>query len=63
MSRGPLTFRQRDLAAAIKAARAAGCEVDRVEVRRDGRIVLTLANGKESPAEVDSARGEWDDLA
>jgi hypothetical protein len=63
MSRGPLTFRQRDLCAAIKAARAAGCEVDRIEVGRDGRIVVILANGKEPPAETASSRGEWNDLA
>jgi hypothetical protein len=43
MSRGPQTFRQRDLCAAIKAAKAAGCEVARIEVGKDGRIVVILA--------------------
>jgi hypothetical protein len=57
MSRGPTTFRQRDLAAALKAAAAAGVIVSRVEVSRDGRIILILV-GKE-PANRDEAN-EWD---
>jgi hypothetical protein len=56
MSRGPQTFRQRDVAAAIKAAVQAGQQVHRVEITREGRIVLILANGKEPPPH------EWDDL-
>jgi hypothetical protein len=35
MSRGPATFKQRDLAAAIRAAVQAGQQVDRIEIRRD----------------------------
>jgi hypothetical protein len=57
MSHGPLTFRQRDLTAAIKAMRAAGCEVARVEIK-DGKIIVVT--GK---AIVDGTSGdtnEWD---
>src|SRR5262245_15445903 len=50
MSRGPQTFRQRDLTAALKAARAAGCEVSRVEVGKDGRIIVILMSSKDQPA-------------
>jgi hypothetical protein len=61
MSRGPTTFRQRDMAAAIKAARAAGCEVARIEVDKTGKIVVILRNGKECSAEHESSWGnEWD---
>jgi hypothetical protein len=35
------TFRQADLSRALKAARAAGMEVGRVEISPDGRIVIT----------------------
>jgi hypothetical protein len=49
MPRGPSTFRQRDVTAAIKAARAAGVEVARVEVSTDGKITLTL--GEAEPTE------------
>jgi hypothetical protein len=62
MSRGPTTFRQRDVAAAIKAAKAAGCIISRVEVGRDGKVILVLAAGeRESEAPIGS-RNEWDDV-
>ena len=59
MSRGPLTFKQRDVAAAIKAAVQAGQQVHRVEISREGRIVIVLANGKEQTAE-NADTNEWD---
>jgi hypothetical protein len=63
MSRGPQTFRQRDVSAAIKAAKVAGCEVARVEVDKNGRIIVILANGKEQAAEKSGGcDNEWDDL-
>jgi hypothetical protein len=52
MSKGPATFRQRDVTAALKAARLAGTPVARVEISRDGRIVLVM--GK--PSEIDLAQ-------
>jgi hypothetical protein len=60
MPRAPTTFRQRDVAAAIKAARAAGCIVARVEVGKDGRIILILT-GKEQPDNKTEAN-EWDNV-
>jgi hypothetical protein len=60
MSRRPSTFRQRDVAAAIKAAKAAGCEVARIEVDKDGRITLILSNGKEQPSGKIGCDNEWD---
>ena len=45
MSRVPQTFRQRDVAAAIKAAKAAGLEVARVEVDKTGKIVVVTIKG------------------
>jgi hypothetical protein len=56
MSRGPQTFRQRDVAAAIRAARAGGLEVTRVEIDRAGKIVLVTTKGA-----LEAAPGnEWD---
>ena len=45
MSRGPATFRQRDVSAAIKAALAAGVEVARVEIGKDGKIIVVTDKG------------------
>jgi len=63
MSRGPQTFRQRDLTAALKAARAAGCEVSRVEVGKDGRIIVILMSSKDQPHGDRGCSGnEWDSI-
>jgi hypothetical protein len=42
MARGPCTFRQRDLTRLIKAAKAAGEQVCKVEIDKDGKIVVTI---------------------
>jgi hypothetical protein len=54
MPRGPTTYRKRDLDIALRAAREAGLVVVRVEVDRDGRIIITTS------AEGASSRNEWD---
>ena len=60
----PTTFKQRDVAAAVKAAVQAGQQVDRVEIRRDGSIVVILTNGKEQqPNDKLATSDEWRDLA
>ena len=56
MSRGACTFKQRDVEAAVKAVRAAGCEVERVEVGKDGKIII-ITNGKTH----EPGRNEWDE--
>jgi hypothetical protein len=43
MARVRLTFRQRDVTAAIKAVEAAGHTVARVSIGQDGRIEVELA--------------------
>jgi hypothetical protein len=59
MSRGPQTFRQRDVAAAIKAALAAGCIVSRVEVDRTGKIVVIVSHEPHAADPVVDGN-EWD---
>ena len=61
MSRGPVNFKQRDLCSAVRAVVQAGQQVDRIEIRRDGSIVVILANGKEQPVGKSGA-DEWEDL-
>lgn len=45
----PAPFRQVDLARALKAAASAGLEVGRVEIDRDGKIVIVTAREAPSP--------------
>lgn len=46
MSRAPSTFRQADVTKAVKAVRAAGEDITRVEVAKDGRIVIVTGEGQ-----------------
>ena len=57
MGHGPARFKETDVTRALRAARKAGADVDRVEIGRDGRIVLVLKNGDEASAE----GNEWDE--
>lgn len=47
--RGPNKFRQREITRTIKAAKAAGVEVDRIEVDPDGKIVVHVVGQDGSP--------------
>ena len=40
MSNGPLKFRQRELTRVMRAMQAAKVEVERVEIDRDGKIIV-----------------------
>ena len=60
MSRTPSAFRQRDVTRALRASAAAGVEVKRAEIDREGKIVL-IFGGTESlelsePAPLDAWR-------
>lgn len=60
MSSCPSTFRETDVKRAVKAVRAAGVEIARVEFKRDGGF--SVVPGK--PIEGEDASGEhneWDD--
>jgi hypothetical protein len=58
MSRGTCTFKQTDVTKAVKAVVAAGVEVARVEVDKDGRIVVIA--GKPIAASDGEGTNEWD---
>jgi hypothetical protein len=61
MGRGPCTFRQKDVTRALKAARAAGVEVAKVEIDKDGKIVVVA--GKPTEMAVNgAANNPWDEV-
>jgi hypothetical protein len=58
MPRPPSNFRQRDVQAAIKAAKQAGIEVGRIEIDKDGKIIICA--GKPIETEPDGEDPSWD---
>jgi hypothetical protein len=56
MPRDRCTFRQTDVTRAIKGARAAGIDVARIEIEKDGRIVILPTQSASTPP-----RNEWDE--
>ena len=55
MARAPSTFRQGDITRAVKAVRGAGVEIARVEIAKDGKIVIITAAASVLPE-----ANEWD---
>ena len=62
MPRRPCTFLQTDVKRAVKAVLAAGVEIARVEIEKDGRIILVTGNPPEAQ-DANGERNEWDDAA
>lgn len=59
----PVTYRQRDLAAAMRAAKQTGIRWREIYIDRDGRIVIVAANEDEQKAEAaPEAEREWDKI-
>jgi hypothetical protein len=48
----PRTFRQSDLTRALKAVRAAGLDIARVEIDVDGKLIIVAKNGDDAPPQV-----------
>ena len=58
MAPAPSTFRQQDVTRAVKAVTAAGVHIARIEIAKDGRIVIITAA---EPAEMERREGNtWD---
>jgi hypothetical protein len=61
MARGPCDFKRRNVKAAVKAVVDAGQEVARVEIDKDGKIVVVTGKPQE-PAGEEKGGNEWDHL-
>ena len=60
MSRGQQTFKQRDVTKAIKATVKAGVAVERVEIDKDGKIVIVTSKAEEAVNGDNPEKNEWD---
>jgi hypothetical protein len=61
MGRGAQTFRQSDLTRALKAAKAAGVEIARIEIARDGTIAMDTGEGSIAIKENATPSAGWDE--
>jgi hypothetical protein len=61
MARDRLTFRQRDVAAAIRAVEQTGNKVAKVEIGSDGRIKLELASPAANDTTPAPVTNSWDE--
>jgi hypothetical protein len=58
MTRAPSTFRQQDVARAVKAVTAAGVHIARIEIDRTGKIaIIAMAEPKQLGED-----NEWDQV-
>ena len=62
MSRRACTFKQQDVTRALRATVAAGIEVQRIEIDRDGKIVLVTGKVVETNAEIAEGKNPWDNI-
>lgn|GEM_PF-670982 len=58
--RSPLAFKQTDLRRAIRASQKAGLSIARVEIDRDGKIVVVI--GKQTDEKGVSNANPWDEV-
>jgi ATP-dependent exoDNAse (exonuclease V) alpha subunit len=58
MGHGPCTFKKRDVKAAVLAVRESGVEVARIEIEKNGKIIIIA--GRVVEAESAAEPSEWD---
>jgi hypothetical protein len=54
MARKPCAFRQSDVTRAVRAAEAAGQKVARIEIDKDGKIVIVIGPAEQQGNDLDS---------
>jgi hypothetical protein len=58
--RRPCLFKERDVTRAAKAIRAAGLDIERVEITKDGAIIVFPGKQEQVAGEGGEERNEWD---
>ena len=62
MSRGQQTFKQRDVTKALKGVVNAGVAVGRVEIDKDGKIVIVTGQPEDAANREKPEKNEWDEV-
>jgi hypothetical protein len=63
MSRAPSTFRQQDVTRAVKAVAAAGVGIARVEIDKQGKIIIVAGQPVISTTQISvGEENEWDQV-
>jgi len=62
MSKRPLTFKETDLRRAIRTSQKAGLSIGRVEIDRDGKIVLVTGEAKSTDENRMTNGNPWDEV-
>lgn len=62
MSRGRQAFKQRDVTKALMGTVKAGIPVERVEIEKDGKIVVVPAKPQNVTNEEKAGSNEWDQV-
>jgi hypothetical protein len=60
--RGPATFKQQDVTRALRATIAAGIDVQRIEIDRNGKIVIVTGNQPDRREMNSEGANEWDSI-
>ena len=60
MSHGPQKFKRRDVTRALRAVKAAGEKVVRVEVDGTGRIIVIVGDADQVTTTTTEGANEWD---
>jgi hypothetical protein len=60
--RRPCLFKERDVTRAAKAIRAAGLDIERVEITKDGAIIIFPGKPEQVAGEGGKADNEWDSI-
>lgn len=60
MSRGQQTFKQSDVTKALKATVKAGIAVGRVEIDKNGKIVIVTTKPEDAGRGEKTEKNEWD---
>lgn len=62
MSRSQQTFKQSDVTKVLKATVKAGISVERVEIDKNGKIVVVTARQEDGTHDKEPEKNEWDEV-